>query len=34
LQFLLGAALLLSSCFKVTEQIEVRPDGSGQFPLA
>jgi len=29
--FLLGAALLLSGCFKVNARIEVRPDGSGQW---
>jgi len=29
--FIFGAVLLLSGCFKVNTQIEVRPDGSGQW---
>ena len=29
--FMFGAVLLLSGCFKVNTQIEVRPDGSGQW---
>ena len=29
--FIFGAVLLLSGCFKINTQIEVRPDGSGQW---